>query len=327
MCLAHTATALRLCVVTFTLNIFVSFAHEPNSLMKRILIIAMLLASLAASAQTENPDLDNLIALSEIYSKNVNATGEDFKMAVEKLRTPNLNHIIDALIASGEGDEKLLTKEFLSKPDEQELKYWYVIREIHYNNNLEVKKKRPNRDIAQDVLRRNTDDRWLLDNYYYRIMGGIARLFNTTDLSQHDFDFNEYGLKDDTERAILFFSLTDALIIRFQVLKMVKNNDKLLEFASKLPSFNGRPYFEYADFNFEDFDWIGYDKKELYKQKCLGKLYSYLGSHFEALAEKNEGEKARTLYVKSILSRPEFFKYAGKMEKDLKDIYKKLREQ
>lgn len=167
----------------------------------------------------------------------------------------------------------------------------------------------------------------MLDNYYYRIMGGIARLFNTADLSQHDFDFDEYGLKDDTERAILFFSLTDALIIRFQVLKMVKNNDKLLEFASKLPSFNGRPYFEYADFNFEDFDWIGYDKTESYKQKCLGNLYSYLGSHFEALAEKNEGEKARTLYVKSILSRPEFFKYAGKMEKDLKDIYKKLREQ
>jgi hypothetical protein len=86
--------------------------------MNRILTAAALLISLVTFAQTENSDLDNLIAISEIYSKNVNATGEDFKISVEKLRTPNLNHIIDALIASGEADEKLLTREFLSKPGE-----------------------------------------------------------------------------------------------------------------------------------------------------------------------------------------------------------------
>jgi hypothetical protein len=70
----------------------------------------------------EKTDFDNLVKLGEIYSKNVNATGEEFKKEVEKLRTPELNHIIDALVAVGEGDKKLLTKEFLSKPSEKELK-------------------------------------------------------------------------------------------------------------------------------------------------------------------------------------------------------------
>lgn len=110
----------------------------------------------------EKTDFDNLVKLGEIYSKNVNATGNEFKKEVEKLRTPELNHIIDALIAVGEGDKKLLTKGFLSKPSEKELKYWYVLREIHYNNQPENSEPRPSEDIAKETLETEIDSRWLL---------------------------------------------------------------------------------------------------------------------------------------------------------------------
>lgn len=290
--------------------------------MKQIFTI-LLMSITTLSFGQEKPDFDNLVKLGEIYSKNVNATGEDFKKEVEKLRTSGLNHIIDALIAVGKGDKKLLTKKFLSKPSEQELKYWYVLREIHYNNQSENSEPRPNEEIAKETLEKQIDTRWLLDNYYYRVRGGIAKIFNDKDLRKYDIDLDGYGLENETEKAVLFFAISNSLTQRFQVLQMMKNYDKLIEFAEKLPTFNGKPYYEYTSFDFEDFEWIGYDKTESYKDRLLGSLFSALNGHFSALSEKEKTEEMRNLYFKSILFIPEYFKYSGAMENDLLELYNK----
>lgn len=275
-----------------------------------------------AWGQNQNQDFENLVKLGEIYSKNVNASGDEFKNAVNELRTPSLNHIIDALIAVGESDKKLLTKEFLTKPTKMELKYWYVLREIHYNNQSKEKKPRPNDIVAKEVLEKDIDIRWLLDNYYYRIHGGIAQMFNTEDLSTYNFNLDDYGLENETEKAILFFAVTNSLTQRFKVLQYMKNYDKLLEFANKLPTFNGKPYYEYHSFDFEDFEWIGYDKIENYKERHIGALYSTLNGHFFALSEQGKKTELQNLYFNSILFIPDYFKYSGGMESDLKELYK-----
>lgn len=269
----------------------------------------------------KNTDYENLVKLGEIYSKNVNATGDEFKKQVENLRTPGLNHIIDALIAVGEGDQKLLTKKFLSKPSEQELKYWYVLREIHYNNLSENSAPRPSEEVAAETMKKEIDSRWLLDNYYYRIRGGIAKMFNDKDLSKYDINLDDYGLENDTEKAILYFSVSNSLTQRFRVLQMMKNYDKLLEFVSRLPTFNGKPYYEYTAFHFEDFEWIGYDKTESYRDRHLGSLFLALNGHFSALAEKEKRDEMRNLYFGSILFIPDYFKHSGGMENDLQELY------
>ena len=74
--------------------------------MKQIFTIFLSTLTLLSFGQNENPDFNNLVELGAVYSKNVNATGDDFKKSVEALRTPNLDHIIDALIAVGKGDKK-----------------------------------------------------------------------------------------------------------------------------------------------------------------------------------------------------------------------------
>lgn len=288
--------------------------------MKQIFTILLLSITVLSFGQ-EKTDFDNLVRLGEIYSKNVNATGDDFKKEVEKLRTPELDHIIDALIAVGEGDKKLLTKEFLSKPSEQELKYWYVLREIHYNNQSENSDPRPNEEIAKETIEKDIDNRWLLDNYYYRIRGGIAKMFNDKDLSKYDIDLDGYGLENETEKAILYFAISNSLTQRFRVLQMMENNDKLIEFAKKLPTFNGKPYYEYTSFDFEDFEWIGYDQTESYKDRHLGSLFLALNGHFSALAEKEKTDEMRNLYFNSILFIPDYFKYSGGMENDLQELY------
>lgn len=287
--------------------------------MKQVFTTLLLTIALLSIGQIKNSDFENLVKLGEIYSKNVNATGKDFKMSVEKLRTPGLNQIIDALIAIGEGDVKLLTKEFLSKPSEQELKYWYVLREIHYNN--QSTEPKINEQIAIETIENDIDIRWLLDNYYYRIRGGIGKIFNDKDLSIYNIDLDDYGLETDTEKAILFFAVSNALTQRFRVLQMMKNNNRLLEFASKLPTFNGKPYYEYTSFNFEDFEWIGYEKIELYKHRHLGTLFMTLDAHLGALSEMNKQEEMRNLYFNSILFIPDYFKYSGSMENALNELY------
>lgn len=276
--------------------------------------------------QTESQEFENLIELGDVYSKNVNATGDDFKTSVNKLRTSNLNHIIDVLIAVGQGDEILLTKEFLTKPNNTELKYWYVLREIHYNNTSEDNEPRPNNIVAKEVLENVIDERSLLDNYYYRIKGGIAKLFNKADLSEYNFNLNDYGLENETERAMLYFALTDAMTQRFKVLQVLKKSDKLLEFASKLPTFNSKPYYEYTSFDFDDFNWVGYDKIESYKQRHIGNVFQSVNGYFSAFADKKNVKNMRTIYFNSILSKPKYFEFSGDMKNDLKEIYSKSQE-
>ena len=149
------------------------------------------------------------------------------------LRTPRLELIVDALVAAGKGDGTILQTRFLKKPSNDELAMWYVIREIHYNMNNKTRKPRSNRDVANEVLAKKIDSRWLLDNYYYRIRNGIALHFNDTDLSKQDFRLDELGLADKTEKAIFFLNTMEALAGgRFMVLLMTKNNSAFLNFPT-----------------------------------------------------------------------------------------------
>src|SRR5690554_6894243 len=199
-----------------------------------LLIIFIFTLYVNGYAQHSKEDINKLVQLAEIYSNDDNGLNKDFVPSIEKLRTKKLNHIIDALILISKGDMKILSPEFLTKPDSTELKYWYVIREIHYNNNSE-NKKFTSEEIANKVLNEKIDEKWLLANYYYRLHGGFAKIFNDGDLSSLNFNLDEYGLKNEVERAILYFNLSNSFIQRFKVLNAMKNYDKLLEFEARLP--------------------------------------------------------------------------------------------
>lgn len=291
--------------------------------MKYLFITFLLLISSKVTSQNKNEDITNLINLAEIYSKDNNGFGENYITSINKLRTNKLNHIIDALELISKGDERILSSEFLSKPDSTELKYWYVIREIHYNNQLK-NKTLSNEEVAIKVLNQNIDEKWLIDNYYYRLHGGFAKIFNEADLSKYNFRLDDYKLKDETEKAILFFNLSNSFIQRFKVLNKMKNPEKLLEFESRLPKFDDRPYFEYASFDFEDFEFIGYDKTESYKKRNLNNLYQSLMSHMVALGELNKYYDAINLYFKSILSKPVYFEFTENLEPELNELYQQF---
>jgi len=86
--------------------------------MKSLLTVILFLTVTFTKAQIklERNDLNNLIAISELYSHNTNAAGDKFAKSIEPLRTPKLNHIADVLIAVGKGDKTILEPRFL--PDQ-----------------------------------------------------------------------------------------------------------------------------------------------------------------------------------------------------------------
>ena len=169
--------------------------------MKKTLILCLLCLTVLCHAQVKlsDEDLSHLIAISEVYSKNPNGFGADFITKIDSLRTPKLKNIADALIAKSKNDSAMLQARFWKKPSHEEMVLWYVVREIHYNLTNKDKKSRPNLDVAKEILMDKIDERWLLDNYYYRATGGLAMLFNKADLSSFNFNLDSLGLQNNTE--------------------------------------------------------------------------------------------------------------------------------
>lgn len=297
------------------------FVTNPNY-MKTILFFFAFSISARAQVKLSDKDFDNLVAIGILYSNDVNATGKDFDKSVQALKTPALNHLVDALCLLDGGNKDILSHKYLDRPVDDELQLWYVLREIHYNRQDDNKNPKPDKDVAKETLEKTIDSRWLLDTYYYHLSHGLAMMFNDKNLSKTNFDLKTYQLKGTTEKAIFFFNITKPLIQRFQVLGHLKNSEKLLQFANKLPTFNGKPYYEYTDFSYDDFEWVGYDKVETYNDRHLGEFYGYLTAHFMALADKNKIEDAKKLYFNSVMYKPEYFKFSG-MEDSLNQLYRK----
>lgn len=268
-------------------------------------------------------ELNNLIRISELYSKNTNATGKEFAKSIDSLRTKKLNHICDALIEVGKGEKTILTNKYLSRPTNEELILWYVIREIHYNQVSKNKTKRSNIEVANEVLSQKIDERWLLDNYYYRIHGGIATLFNDSNLSNININIEELGFKNQTEKSIFFFGIIDAMIGgRFKVLQMLNKSDKIIEFSENLPTFNGKKYYYNVNLDFEDFNWIGYEETKSYSEVNFGNLYVILIAQFSATSQLKSKAEVQDIYFNSILHEPKYFKYSNSKE-DLQMLYDK----
>lgn len=279
--------------------------------MKQFLILPILLTLVSfcfAQVELDSGDLTKLVGIGEAYSKGVSLSETDLQM----YRSPKFDRVIDTLLVSGQRDGSILDAKYLKRPSDKDLIYWYVIREIHYNRNRESKKPRPDLDVAKEILSTKIDPRWLLDNYYYRIRGGIASYFNEADLSKLDLRFADLGLTDPTEKAIFFFNVMEAVGGgRFMVLLATRNNKKILEFANRFPKFEGKKYYTFTDFSYPDFEWIGYEKRESYNQRHFETYYTTLYAHHKAETEIGEKRLADSLVRESILSKPEYFKFTS----------------
>lgn len=289
--------------------------------MKTAVSVLLLLASLNIFAQVKLADKDfkNLVALCKVYATNVNANGDDFDKQVKTLSTPKLKRVVETLTVLDGSDKNLLSPKYLNRPDNEELQIWYVIAEVQDSRNDSLNTK-TDEQIAKDVLAKKVDERLLVHTYYRMLEGGVGFLSNEMDMSKINIETDKLGLKNDTEKGIFFLNMSHALVTRFRVLNQLKKPEKLMEFAAKLPQFNGMPYYKFTGFDYPDFEYENDVEKSTYNTLHVGDYYEAVISHFMAIAEKGGSELARDIYFNSILAQPELFKYSSAKDM-LQDVY------
>jgi hypothetical protein len=285
---------------------------------KTILLWGAFLISIATNAQlilTKN----ETEALKEICNQYPLASKKKDLKTLRKKSPERFKTFVEQFLATKSKPKNILQARLLHRPGHEDLVYWYVLRELHYNRQEPDSLKKNADGIIKNILKDTIDERWLLDNYYYRLSNRLGFLFNEADLSGNNFELEQLGFKNETEKAIFFFFMINSCGERLSVMSFTgKGNPESV--IKRLPKINGKEYYYYNDFKYEDFKWVGYKKFESYNARHLGVYYGILLNHLNILLNKGLKDEAKHLFRNSILSKPDLFVFTGS-RKTLEDLY------
>ena len=147
------------------------------------------------------------------------------------------------------------------------------------------------------------------------------------DFSGTDLKLKDYNLKDDTEKGILVLNainICNKTVWGYMNIAKPANTKKAFEYIKKFPKINGRPYYQYTEFYFPDFETNIIEGKGLqsYKSYYLNKFYETLLFHLVCLNKEGATEKEKQdLLLGSILKENKLYKYT-EYQKTLESIFK-----
>ena len=295
--------------------------------MKKIIFFISILFWQSTFSQTQLND--GLIELAKAYKQYmfVNNPSDTFLKSLDKFENTELafsTRLIKEIITE---NNSVLSEEFLKRPQDEELKQLYII--IHLNYELRQEKPRDAHKIIQELQKKKILTQDLIDNYYEIILTSYGNKVDPFDMSAINFDLNAYGLKDDTEKGILFLKimrLCGLQIWGYINIPKPPNYKLALEYIQKFPTINGAPYYQFSDFSFPDFKIaIEYDKSpESYKGYYLNKYYETLLNHLICYIETDQDEKiTQDFILGSILVNEDLYHYS-EQEEMLKKLFTKV---
>ncbi len=237
----------------------------------------------------------------------------------------NLKIATNFVVQSITTKNKLLSTPFLTLPNNQTLKQLYIVKAI--NLNLREENRIDNDKLIDSLMTASISNYELIDNYYGMLFTAIGNKNQPFDFTKVDFLLKNYNLKDETEKGIFFLRCMDYCgKTIWGYINVVKpaNTQKALENIEKFPRFNGRPYYQYTDFYFPDFEMKIVENEGLmsYKGYYLDKYYETL--LYNLLCLNNEGrteKEVNDLLLGSILKDRSLYKYS-KNKKVLESIFK-----
>ncbi|MFN0203770.1 MAG: hypothetical protein ACKVTZ_19740 [Bacteroidia bacterium] len=250
-----------------------------------ILLITTLFGVSVFGQSTENSALLKLGKAYEEYMFRSTPEKKYLKSFVEEYPS-SLQQEAKFIKQTISSDNKLLEKEFLSIPDQAVLKNLFIVSEIHAIL-VEESKIIPNELI--DSLKQIEIPRYeLVDNYYYMLFTGVGNKNQPYNFNKNDFNLADYGLKDEVEKGIFFLKCMDLCgrnIWGFMNIVNPPNTSKALSYIKKYPTFNGKPYYQFTDLYFKDFEMIIIKENGIqsYKSYYLDKYYETLLSHLICL--------------------------------------------
>jgi hypothetical protein len=297
---------------------------------KMLLAILGFLSVVLTFGQTNNHD--KLIELGKTYkdfmfrNEPPKAVFKDIKEGV----TENLTTTTDFIVQTITTKNKLLTQQYLSRPDDQTLKQIFIIRAI--NLNLREENQIDNNKLIDSLATENIPAYELVDNYYGMLFTSVGNKNQPFNFSKIDFNLKEYNLKDDTEKGIFYLRcMRDCNMVIWGYMNVVQppNTKEAYANIKKYPRFNGRPYYQYTDFYFTDFEMniVKDHGKESYKSYYLDKFYETLLFHLICLNKEARTEKEKNdLLLGSILKEKNLYKYT-KNKDTLEDIFKEQKQE
>ena len=287
-------------------------------------LLATCLTLLTFGQVTEN---QKLIELGKAY-KDFMFRNEPTKDILKDLTADvptNLRTTTYFIIQTITTKNKLLTKTYLSRLDDQVLKQIYIIRAI--NLNLRNENQIDNNKLIDSLSNTDIPNYELVDNYYGMLFTAVGNKNQPFNLSKTNFIMKDYNFKDDTEKGIMFLRCIDLCgktIWGFMNVVKPPNTSKAFDNIKKFPKFNGQAYYQYTDLYFTDFEMnIVKDKGiQSYKSYYLDKYYEALLSHLICLNKEGGPEKEKNdLLLGSILKERNLYKYT-KHKETLEDIFK-----
>src|SRR5690606_11331537 len=199
---------------------------------------------------------DGLIELGRSYRQFMfrNNPPENVLGSLDKYDNTELAFVADFIQEAIRPSSNVLSDKFLNRPTDKDLKQIYIVRQI----NLNVRKENPtdNNQLIETLNKKDITTQELVDNYYSMVFAAYGNKVDPYDLRTTDFQLNNYGLKDDTEKGIFFLEsmrLNGLLIFGYMNIVKPPNYSKALEFINKYPKYNGNPYYQFIDLNFPDF--------------------------------------------------------------------------
>ncbi|PJJ60452.1 hypothetical protein [Hymenobacter chitinivorans] len=280
------------------------------------LLYTALLLLVASVTFGQNTDQDNLIALGKTYRSYMFRTDppKEFVQKMTAAAPGTLQATTRFVGQTITKNNQLLTKEYLTIPDDQTLRNVYAVRQINYNLR---KENAPDHHTLLDSLRTAPTSRYeLIDCYYEMLFAGVGNKNQPFNWSKTDLTLNEYGLQDDTEKGILFLQCMQACgthIWGYMNIVKPANTKEAYSYIKRYPKVNGNKYYQYTDLYFPDFQMVIIKDKGLqsYKSYYLNKYYELLLSHLVCLHQEGAKEAERQeLLLSSVLKERALYKYS-----------------
>jgi hypothetical protein len=268
-----------------------------------------------------------MIELGKVY-KDFMFRNEPAKEVLKDVKSDvpeNLKTAVEFITQTITTKNGLLTQAYLARPDDKVLKQIYIIRAI--NLNLREEFQVDNNKLIDSLSGIDISVNELVDNYYEMLFTAVGNKNQPFNLSKTDLKLNDYNLKNDTERGILVLkaiSFCGTTIWGYMNIVKPANTQKAYDHIKKFPEINGRPYFQYTDFYFPDFEMkIVKDKGiQSYKTYYIDKYFEVLLNHLICLNKENASEKEiNDLLLGSILKERNLYKYT-KYRETLEGIFK-----
>lgn len=277
-------------------------------------------------------DSDVMIDLGKSYRNFMfsnEATKNDLK-ALYDIKNENLKSTVAFIAENLKTKNSLLDERFLKLPEDKSLKQIYIVRAI--NHNIRKEDQVDNLKLVDSLIKKEIPRNELVDCYYDILFNGVGNKNKPFNLSKFDLKLNNYNLKNDTEKGILFLKCMDLCgtsIWGYINIPKPPNYKLAMEFISKFPTINGRPYYQNQDLYFPDFEMIIDSEKgvESYKGYYLNKYFETLIYNLVCLKKLDAKEEdTNKLLLGSILKDSKLYKYT-KYKDLLEDIFTKVKKE